>query len=547
MLIIRQGYLKKKLLPFFRDELANKSYLRVYIFALVVLMVEQRLLGKLFLKQTFGPFIKSVYQSKTAGAVLLKMLLQHMPSALFLFDDQSKEEFYQDAPDALDEDDTPSDEEPAHDPEHEPKSGLLGGFLSRKKKPDPGSEHSIQFFVKFILKCLKVCDEKRKLEALLRVDLVMRKLAKRHLQERVFIQLAGFLKVGNSPEVTLRVLGVLRRWMSRFGPELRRRVMGRKLEEFLSHETLNNVHVYEELFALWEAMELEATTHSQMTEQEYREYVRVLEILLVQKKIGEALAEKVCQKLHSVLSLVKNKNAGLLVEQRPADSGPPKREPILSMFVNYRLTDYEVGLLDGQEEKKAEPLSQSGADVMDLDLLDQPGGTVSTERKATTADRSKKNTEISIKFKSKHVPSQNEDILDLTNFAKNVGSVGQKPSAKSRKKRPKNPLKGSGLKFRKKAKRSHQPSDADLLDFSLPNDKKIAQEFDMDKLKNELSLFDQHKKKKEDQLIDSFFNSNSNQVTGSKSRDLPESAPNDDDKLQKYFSKTNTQNLDDFI
>ena len=185
MLIIREGYLKKKLIPFIKTELAQKTYLRVYIFALVILMVEQQILGKLFLKTSFRDFIKSMYESKTAGAVLLKMMIQHFPIVLYLIDEKNKEEFFDESSYLECEHQVSEDED---DQVKEKDQGILGGLLSRGKKGAKGSEQPLEFFVKFIFKCLKVCDEKRKIAALQRIDLIMKRLGRKSSQEKVYLQ-----------------------------------------------------------------------------------------------------------------------------------------------------------------------------------------------------------------------------------------------------------------------------------------------------------------------------------------------------------------------
>ena len=193
-------------------------------------MVEQQILGKLFLKTSFRDFIKSMYESKTAGAVLLKMMIQHLPIVLYLFDEKNKEEFFDESSYLECEHQVSEDED---DQVKEKDQGILGGLLSRGKKGAKGSEQPLEFFVKFIFKCLKVCDEKRKIAALQRIDLIMKRLGRKSSQEKVYLQMCGFLKSGYSPEVSLRVLGLLLKWKELLQLEFRRSDIGSKLEEFM--------------------------------------------------------------------------------------------------------------------------------------------------------------------------------------------------------------------------------------------------------------------------------------------------------------------------
>jgi hypothetical protein len=487
-------------------------------------MIEQRILGKLYLKSTFGPFLRNIYESKTAGAVLLKMMIQYLPLVLYLFDEEDKEQFYTKSNYNFMESER-FEEDQEEEPNEIDKTGILGGFLS-KKKTENKSDHPLQFFVKFILKCLKVCDEKRKLEALMRIDLIMKKLSKKNLQEKVFVQLSGFLKAGNSAEVTLQILNLLKRWIARFPCNLRKRIIAQKLEEFLLNENVNNVKVYEELFALWEAMELESNMKEDMGSVEYQEYVRVLEILLIQKRIGENLAEKVFEKWQKLLILMKEKNRGIEASD-DLDLGDLKKEPepIMKMFMNYKLTDHEVEVLDGQEKKKEKKIENVNYDlgINKEEIIEK---------------------EVQFKFgKKKEKEEKNvdvDDLLDLTNFGDKMESIEpfeKKRSSKKKKRRKKNILNDPGLKLRKKKSKKKESSN-DLLDFSIPESNNAPLSFDMDKLKNDLSLFDEHKKTKEDNLINSFFDKGN---TGFKGKEK------DDDKLQRYFSKPNSENLEDFI
>jgi hypothetical protein len=510
--------------------------------------VEQRILGKLYVCSTFGPFLKSIYKSKTAGAVLLKMMIQYLPLVLFIFDEEDKGQFYSgeineyDANKSISSEDQEPEEGEAN--QENSKKGIFGGFLSRKKQNANEYEHPLQFFVKFIMKCLKVCDEKRKLEALLRIDLIMRKLSKKQLQEKVFIQLAGFLKAGNSPDVTLKVLNVLRRWISRFPCDSKKKLISKKLEEFLTNEKVGNIQVYEELFALWEAMEIEHTINTDISSQEYHEYVKVLEILLIQKRIGENLAEKVYQKWQKLLLLMKNKNNGIESTVDANNNKDSTIEPIMQMFVNYKLTDYEVGVLDG-ETKKEEPKKQPSQDLMNMDILgsDTKNSTNINATPSVNVQNPSNMGEINITFKKKEQTGNVDDLLDLTNFGDKmepIESFSNKRSSKKKKKKRKNVLSGPGLKLRKKkSKKKKNEATDDLLDFSLPQSNNAPLTFDMDKLKNDLSIYEEHKKNNEDKLINSFFDSGNTKNSQQNS--------SDNAKIQKYFSKPNSENLDDFI
>lgn len=549
MLIIREGYLKKKLIPFIKTELAQKTYLRVYIFALVILMVEQQILGKLFLKTSFRDFIKSMYESKTAGAVLLKMMIQHLPIVLYLFDEKSKEEFFDESSYLECEHQVSEDED---DQVKEKDQGILGGLLSRGKKGAKGSEQPLEFFVKFIFKCLKVCDEKRKIAALQRIDLIMKRLGRKSSQEKVYLQMCGFLKSGYSPEVSLRVLGLLLKWKDLFHLDFRRSAIGSKLEEFLQMETLRNVQVYEAVFELWESLKLDEKIHRDMSSKEYEAYVKVLEILFVQKPIGENLAHEIHLKWGNLLLILKEKNEGLGIANKIDVDQSLENEPIVKMFLNYTLTDYEVGELDGQERKQAPVPQKPAPDHLGMDIMSSNPGPLNSNHQKTTKESTNAKA-LNFNFEKKETKVKNEDLLDLTNFSMNPEAptpFENKKSSKRRSKKPLNILESPGLKLKKRGRKKKQKKAKnnadDLLDFSLPNDAKISKEFDMNKLKDELSLFEKHKRTKEDSLIDSFFDSNPKAPSSFKSS-RPPADSSDNDKIQRYFSKSNTDNLGDFI
>lgn len=549
MLIIREGYLKKKLIPFIKTELAQKTYLRVYIFALVILMVEQQILGKLFLKTSFRDFIKSMYESKTAGAVLLKMMIQHLPIVLYLFDEKNKEEFFDESSYLECEHQVSEDED---DQVKEKDQGILGGLLSRGKKGAKGSEQPLEFFVKFIFKCLKVCDEKRKIAALQRIDLIMKRLGRKSSQEKVYLQMCGFLKSGYSPEVSLRVLGLLLKWKDLFHLDFRRSAIGSKLEEFLQTETLRNVQVYEAVFELWESLKLDEKIHRDMSSKEYEAYVKVLEILFVQKPIGENLAHEIHLKWGNLLLILKEKNEGLGIANKIDVDQSLENEPIVKMFLNYTLTDYEVGELDGQERKQAPVPQKPAPDHLGMDIMSSNPGPLNSNHQKTTKESTNAKA-LNFNFEKKETKVKNEDLLDLTNFSMNPEAptpFENKKSSKRRSKKPLNILESPGLKLKKRGRKKKQKKAKnnadDLLDFSLPNDAKISKEFDMNKLKDELSLFEKHKRTKEDSLIDSFFDSNPKAPSSFKSS-RPPADSSDNDKIQRYFSKSNTDNLGDFI
>ena len=549
MLIIREGYLKKKLIPFIKTELAQKTYLRVYIFALVILMVEQQILGKLFLKTSFRDFIKSMYESKTAGAVLLKMMIQHLPIVLYLFDEKNKEEFFDESSYLECEHQVSEDED---DQVKEKDQGILGGLLSRGKKGAKGSEQPLEFFVKFIFKCLKVCDEKRKIAALQRIDLIMKRLGRKSSQEKVYLQMCGFLKSGYSPEVSLRVLGLLLKWKDLFHLDFRRSAIGSKLEEFLQTETLRNVQVYEAVFELWESLKLDEKIHRDMSSKEYEAYVKVLEILFVQKPIGENLAHEIHLKWGNLLLILKEKNEGLGIANKIDVDQSLENEPIVKMFLNYTLTDYEVGELDGQERKQAPVPQKPAPDHLGMDIMSSNPGPLNSNHQKTTKESTNAKA-LNFNFEKKETKVKNEDLLDLTNFSMNPEAptpFENKKSSKRRSKKPLNILESPGLKLKKRGRKKKQKKAKnnadDLLDFSLPNDAKISKEFDLNKLKDELSLFEKHKRTKEDSLIDSFFDSNPKAPSSFKSS-RPPADSSDNDKIQRYFSKSNTDNLGDFI
>lgn len=445
------------------------------------------------------------------------MMLQNLQYVIFILDeDQISDSFTEDYVNCTQPDFSlaqEQEEESEINSKQEPSKGFLGSLLNKEKEVvyEPGQE--FDFLISFLFKCLKVCNEKKKMQTICCLNFLMGKLqTKRSRAELIFKKVIEQIKIGNSIEINFELLSFVNKWMQIFSLDVRKQYLCKHIPNFLKTENFNEICLYNQIYEIWISLGFEDQLVSNFQNKDFEEYLNTFQILFLTKKINSDLGQKIHSKINFLLNLVLENldNNETDIHSKLTLKEEIKKESktdIKSMFTDYKIEDEELSDIQFGTSSKVKKIKQDSQPIK--------GQSEKTEPNLM-------NLKINKKPNQSQIPKiSNDDFLDLQINPKSNNTSNKKIQKKTK-----------ILSLNNKI-----PSESpDLLDFSAPSKNSNFDMFDMTQLKNDLSLFEEVKKSKEDDLMNSFFN---------KSKPKKEKKT-DQDKLNIYFGKkTNPFNNED--